>query len=702
MMQDDLDKMLAEAELLAARLALQAEQEEALRQVVPIRYQSNLAAFEKYMPDVANTFRDYKPVRAFRLFCTGNGIPNLEWLDTSTAIYGEDPYLICSQQIKEILAASALTRVDFSEEYNPVNFFHLDYLNEMVRCFKNADQELPFLMAIPDSIPMMMMFGIGLGYQLAYLYEAKRIDNLFLFEPDLDLFFASLHCFDWVSLLDHLAKENMGLHIFLGQDEKSIMSDLLMAIHRRGAFLAINTLPCWHYPSPEIFKLIDTVKREFSLIYRGWGFFEDNIFSLSHCMRNIETQTPFLLANTKVKKQWRDVPIFVIGNGPSLDSTIDIIKQHQDAAIIVSCGSTISALHKAGIRPDIHVETERTKSVPDFLRLLEDDDYLRDILFLSSDVIHPDCMGIFKRAGLCFKYDEPSAMLFALYFPEARRRAHISGVNPLVSNIGLSISCALGFENIYLFGIDNGYRDGKHHHSSFSSYFAGGEKAVERLTKLVAGGGEYPVAGNFGDEVLTTGLFDSSRRVLGHTLTYYPDVICYNCSDGAMIEGAKPLPADKIIISTQKKLDKSALLDHIYQDLYVPLQIERVAVEDKLDIEFFNKLVDQIVLEWSEPLMNREQVAEIMLHQYGYLVQISETMQRHIYKMLVGSMNYVFALVNMMLYRYQNEEENLRIVAQAIEIVVAYLRKTQQVYPHALDGVDLVDNEVISLFKRGK
>ena len=695
----DLDKMLADAERQAARLALQAEQEEALRQVVPIRYQNNLAAFEKYMPDIANTFRDYKPVRAFRLFCTENGIPNLEWLDTQTAIYGEDPYLICSQQIKETLAASALTRVDFSEEYNPVNFFHLDYLNEMVRIFKSADQELPFLTSLPDSIPMMMMFGVGLGYQLGYLYETKKVDTLFLFEPNLDLFYASLHCFEWAPLLDYLAQENMGLHIFLGQDEKSIMADMLMAIHRRGAYLAINTLPCWHYPSPEIFKLIETVKREFSLIYRGWGFFEDNIFSLSHCTRNIETHTPFLLANAKVSKKWKNTPVFVLGNGPSLDAAIEKIKMYQDAAIIVSCGSTISALYKAGIRPDIHVETERTKSVPDFLKLLEDDDYLRDILFLSSDIIHPDCMKMFNRAGLCFKYDEPSAMLFALYFQEARKRAHLSGINPLVSNIGLSISCALGFENIYLFGIDNGYRDSKQHHSSLSSYFDGGEQAVARLTKLVSSGAEYPVAGNFGGEVMTNGLFDLSRRVLGHTLAYYPNAVCYNCSDGALIEGAKPLPLDAICIPNKKPLDKAGLLDHIYLDLYAPLDIAREEVEGKLDVEFFNELVDQLVLEWSAPIVDRAQVYELMLHQYGYLIEISETMQRHIYKMLVGSMNYMFALVNMILYRYEDEQKNIAIIVQVVEVVIAYLKKVQQVYPHALDGVDMVDNEVISLFK---
>lgn len=68
-------QMLADAERQAARLALRPNRRRHFVRSFHIRYQNNLAAFEKYMPDIANTtFRDYKPVRAFRLFCTENGV----------------------------------------------------------------------------------------------------------------------------------------------------------------------------------------------------------------------------------------------------------------------------------------------------------------------------------------------------------------------------------------------------------------------------------------------------------------------------------------------------------------------------------------------------------------------------------------------------------------------------------------------------
>ena len=139
----------------------------------------------------------------------------------------------------------------------------------------------------------------------------------------------------------------------------------------------------WHYPSEGIFELMKRTKQEFFLLSSGWGFFDDNIISISHCVENVRKNLPFLITGKSLDENWSNIPVFVVGNGPSLDMAIDTLKKLQDNVIILSCGSALSALHKAGIRPDIHVQVERTKLVPDSHRLLNDADYLKDILFLS-------------------------------------------------------------------------------------------------------------------------------------------------------------------------------------------------------------------------------------------------------------------------------------------------------------------------------
>ncbi|WP_277994435.1 6-hydroxymethylpterin diphosphokinase MptE-like protein [Aeromonas encheleia] len=247
---------------------------------------------------------------------------------------------------------------------------------------------------------------MGLGYHLGYLYERCKIGTLFLFEPDLDLFYGSLFCFDWAPLLAYLHQENLGLHILLGQDEETIVKDFSSAIHSRGSFLIANAFVMWGYQSEKIKKLMDKVQQEYYLLVMGWGFCDDNIIALSHTINNIERAVPFLQCDKKISPVYQRIPVFVIANGPSLDESISVIKAHKDRAILISCGSAMSALHKVGIKPDIHVETERTKIVYDFLASLNDPDYQRDILFLSTDVIHPDCSTLFNKSMLTFKVGE--------------------------------------------------------------------------------------------------------------------------------------------------------------------------------------------------------------------------------------------------------------------------------------------------------
>lgn len=697
---DELDKLMADAERVASRVTLLAQQEAALKAVTPQRFDANMAAFAAYLPEIAKTFTDYAVTRPFTIFCNENGIPNIKWQDSNVSLYGDDPYSECQKQITSILESDFFTRPNFGQESNPVGFIHVDFMNRLAECNENAAARLKMTKKVPDYVPLVIMFGCGLGYQLGYLYEQCRVDNLFLFEPDLDVFYASLFCFDWAPLLTFLHDEKLGLHIFLGHDEKNIMSDFNVAIHARGAFMATNALLCWHYPSPEIFKIIEQVRKEFYQLMMGWGFYDDNIIALSHCAENLDKQVPFLLRDKVIAAQWQSTPVFLIANGPSLDASIEYIRSQQQRVLLVSCGSTISALHKAGIKPDIHVETERTKAVPDFLALLEDPDYLRDILFISSDVIHPDCTKFFKRAGLFFKFDEPSAMLCGMHFPEARERAHLSGTNPLVANIGLKTVCSLGFKNIYLFGMDNGYRTKSHHHSRLSAYFDQAGNPVEQLMDIVVGGSDYAVPANFGGHVYTNAMFDTCRLVLGLVAKEYKDATICNCSDGAKIENTYPLESDKILLKNTGTLPKQALLDHIYSDLFAVMDIDREAMRSHLDIAFFDELIDRLILEWDEPFTSREQVSSLMQRQYYYMYIIAGSSQRHIHKMLIGTLNYVFSLVSVSLYRFESLEDTMQVVRELICIIQDYFREAKNMYPASLDSVDRVDNSVISLFRK--
>ncbi|MCE9849923.1 DUF115 domain-containing protein [Aeromonas allosaccharophila] len=695
-MSDNINDILKKAESDALRLKKRAEQEAAMSVALPLRYSQNINAFRKYIPHIADMYESYQPLRPFRFFCNDNGQPNMAWIDDDVAVYGDEPYLICETLVKEFMNKGGLSKFSFSQEANPLGFMHVEYLNKLNAYLDELTSSEALLQKVPAEVPTALVFGIGLGYHLGYLYEQCKIGTLFLFEPDLDLFYASLYCFDWAPLLDYLHQENLGLHILLGQDEQIIFNDFSAAIHSRGSFLIANAFILWGYQNENIKRLMEKIKQEYYLLVMGWGFFDDNLIALSHTINNIERSVPFLKKDMKISPKHQRIPVFVVANGPSLDESISFIDENKDKALIISCGSAISALHNAGIRPDIHVETERTKIVYDFLLNLNDLEYLRDVFFLSTDVIHPDCSTLFNRSALGFKLSEPGAELYQNYFFGLQSYAGLSGVNPMVGNIGVSAPIHLGFKQLYLFGLDNGYKHKGHHHSKLSSYYNNNENA-ETLHEIMYGDSQWQREGNFEGLVMSNAMFDTSRYVIEQVLAANDDVRCFNCSNGAKIEKARALPTAEIKLTVP--VDKSILLDEI-ASLCAPISLSKKDFSPLLDIEFFNIFIDKMTAEWQGDFSSRNELNQLMLRNFGYLAQIAATRQQHITQTMIGSMNYVFTLLNSILYSFEGEEKTLTLMKPAISLWLEFLSVMKDMYPKALDSVDMIDNEVMTLFRK--
>lgn len=270
----DINKLILDTQQQAERLQRQSEQEKAMAEVLPLRFAQNLDAFKHYMPGIYEQFSDYQPKRPFRFFCNENGIPNILWLDEQVALYGEDPFAEAEDQIQQVIEQSILQCIDFVPQWHIDGQIHIKYNNQISKLKQRTSLEgLPLHKLLETDIPLSIMYGIGLGYQLGYLYERCKIRNLFAFEPDLDMFYASLYCFDWHALLDYMDQANLSLHLFIGVEEQLLVSDMMEALHRKGAFWSAGYFSFCHYHSPAIHSLLYKVESEFYLLRSGWGFF---------------------------------------------------------------------------------------------------------------------------------------------------------------------------------------------------------------------------------------------------------------------------------------------------------------------------------------------------------------------------------------------------------------------------------------------
>ncbi|WP_323926773.1 motility associated factor glycosyltransferase family protein [Aeromonas caviae] len=684
----DFIKKIDFLEAEVTRLKAQKEQEEAMLKVIPARFKRNMDAFHRYIPAIYEQFKDFKPRKKFEFFCTENGVPNLLWSDNKKSFYGADPFEECKLQVDSVLnGRNSITTIEFSREDNPLDFIHVKYMNKMMDNQCLASKRLNPIEKVGGEIPLMFMFGIGLGYQISYIYERCKPYAFFIIEPELDLFYASLFTFDWYELFEYINSEDLKLHIFLGQSSDDIIQDVTTAVAKIGSYLSAASVGFWHYKSDQISELITRTTREFFFLVSGWGFFDDNLIAMSHCMENVRNDVPFLVAGKYLDDKWAKIPVFIVGNGPSLDLAIDTLKIYQEKAIILSCGSALSALHRSGIKPDIHVQVERTKIVPDTHRLLNDDEYLKDILFLSVDVIHPDCAKQFDRIGLAFKPFEPGAFLLKNHSIVARQRDTLRAANPLVGNTGLATACRLGFKNIYLFGIDNGYKSDKHHHSKYSFYFDENGKAKEKLSLQVSKKSKYLIPGNFEGEVETTNMMITSKTVMENLLKEYNSVSVNNCSDGAKIEGATPTKINEIYI-VDDHVDKVTLLNYIATEMYRPMNIDIESLSEKINVDLFNELVDKFVSAWSRDFLTRQDIITTMMEVYDYFMIVRENNYGHIYRTLIGSVNYSYSVILSTLYRFESSDALFLIVNDIIAIMIEYFISMKEKYIYALSSID--------------
>ena len=535
------------------------------------RFKKNLAAFKNYFPDIYDSFADYTPDRWVVLANT-DGEVNVFHRETLAPLYTDTP-----------MDDGAAIFANYSEHPNrnellipPTKgkyerYHHYRFAKEAVATLKTLEDSEGKL---PDHIETLIVFEMGAGYQLAPLMSSQ-LDMLFICEPNRDFFYASLFAIDWAALLKSIDDRNGRVYINIGDDGSNLAKELLAKFSALGVHLLSNAYFYRASYNKWLDPAVEQLYEQLQLIISMQGYFDHSLYSLSHTRTAVENHATFLLqdAETLLSRENKEVPIFIVGNGPSLDTLFPVLKENADKAIIISCGTALQSLYKNGITPDFHTEVEMNRSTYDWVSRVGDPDYLKKIRLVSWSAVHPDLCAMFHSSHLMFKSGEAATVAFdTLYkgFPlVSLRHAY-----PTVSNLAANFACQLGFEECYLFGTDLGFVDDKYHHSKSSGYYLDKGKELYDLSKR--NNTTLQVEGNFRPLVFTKSEFKLSCNVLGTVFSMSSSAV-YNLNDGAKIRGTVPLQPDHVLITSTPE-QKSEALSRLINGCFVgfmPADFER-------------------------------------------------------------------------------------------------------------------------------
>lgn len=552
------------------------------------------------------------------------------------------------------------------------------YRFELIERFKEMCPEAEDRYERPDfgvrKMPIALVFGSGFGWHLPRLVDDYEIRHLILIDTDPARLNLSLYFVDYLALHQRFQDKGFYFTVVLDEDAESLSEYLRALLHHywppyfvQGAGLFFHD-----YDSERVKKVWETLSRDLWTLYRGWGFMDDEILGLKHAVQNsisrypLYTQRPTLPAKSVA---------FVVGAGPSLDDLLPILRREKDRAVIISCGSAVTALARAGIKPDWHVEIERTEVT--YLMAAEPitAEILCDVPIIASSIMHPAVFTLTNRPLMFLKDLDSGAAIndFGGSIPRIQ-------CNPTCTNGGLSIALSMGFEEIYLAGVDLGFKDINHHHAKTSIYYDDESEQTADLEKIIedvhaAHKTGQSVPANYGGEVLSIEIFIHTRDAMQMAIRQFSGSRVFNLNDGAAIKGAEPLRPEELSLPSTQEIKQAAMTAAL------------AAFTDNYDINPFENLghlAEQITAVqadmrriFEQPLKDKMSVCDVLYDLHHYLFSTDVHRGSQVFPMMRGSLLHLERFFFDCLVLIKDEEKALEYARFAFDLFGRFLEASR-------------------------
>jgi len=366
-----------------------------------------------------------------------------------------------------------------------------------------------------------------------------------------------------------------------------------------------------------------------------------------------------------------------VANGPSLDSAIRFLKENQDKIIIISCGTALKSLLINDIKPDVHIEMERTAGLLDWVKVVERTEgvttKLNQLNIVALNTVYDEILKSFKSAHLLSKKNDAGGQLIQTFDTENIFN-YPNYTNPTASNTGLAVAISLGFKKVNLVGTDFGFASEEHHHSKHSIYFDKDFKHKERTEKAMSS--SMVVKGNFRDEIFSTNTFDASRGNIELLLHENPQVTAFNTTDGAHIQFAKPKKIDSITIKN-KIANKQEVFSSLLKNATSTEQLSVEDIDSKMTMlkAKVKSALEQLLSITSTNFNSREELANAFAVQNKMLLCLRDgnSDDKFVYTLIQGTFKYFQTYIMANCYYYHDLEKRNNFINACIGAFQSHL-----------------------------
>lgn len=289
-----------------------------------------------------------------------------------------------------------------------------------------------------------VIYGLGLGYHVAELFDLDRNLSIEIYESDLRII--QLMCA--YSNISNIFKLN-NIKLIYDPDFK-LLPEKLSNITEDSEFVI-------HYPSLRNIKNT-AIKEKLENYFIQYSSIKNQAHLLNANFRsNIKNFDNFV---GDLKEKFKSKDLYIVAAGPSLDKNYMELKKISGDSIVLATGTVFRKLINAGIKLDYFIVSDANERVYAQIAGLEDNDI--PMIFLST-----------AYKGFSLNYKGKRYMVCQEGYPKAEEfaitnNACLYQTGGSVSTTALDVGISLGCKRIIFLGLDLAYTDNYVHASNTS------------------------------------------------------------------------------------------------------------------------------------------------------------------------------------------------------------------------------------------
>lgn len=331
--------------------------------------------------------------------------------------------------------------------------------NEGKKCFVHSKYDTErendrVFSGIDKNVEKLVVFGFGVGNCSNFICDNfKELRNITIIEPDLNIFKVMLNYVDVVELM-----KKIGNITFIVNKTKEESTEIL-----------------WHCLKDTLTEKVELVYNiSYRTLYDEYFEFISKIITnnIKNYSINIATEDLFIfkwaeniIKNSKERAcqltdllgKFNEIPVILVSAGPSLNNTIQYLKQVKNKAIIIALGSAIKILDSNAIIPHFRLAFDGSEAERNIFRDIDTE--ASSLIF--SDMLNYNVVSEYKGNKLRMVLDTDHISKYLQSKVYDNNYIFESGFS--VANVALDVVLKLGFKKIIFIGQDLCYTEGNVH-----------------------------------------------------------------------------------------------------------------------------------------------------------------------------------------------------------------------------------------------